>query len=93
MWLVDNVAAAAPADGGDGAKYPNNANPSSCNFSTFNLMELCCKKKDGSGIDRKGWNCTNVGDVEGDAADVMMDDGSSEEMAEIEEGGGGERTR
>jgi hypothetical protein len=47
-------------DGGDVAKYPNNANPSSCNFSVFNLIELCCKKKDGSGIDRKGWNCTNV---------------------------------
>lgn len=23
------------------------------------MIELCCKKKDGSGIDRKGWNCTN----------------------------------
>lgn len=47
-------------DGGEDAKYPNNANPSSCNFSIFSLIELCCKKKDGSGIDRKGWNCTNV---------------------------------
>ena len=54
-------------DGGDDAKYPNNANPSSCNFSIFNLIELCCKKKDGSGIDRKGWNWTNVAAVGGDA--------------------------
>ena len=32
------------------------------------MIELCCKKKDGSGIDRKGWNWTNVATaVGGDA--------------------------